>query len=307
MMDMILMINDILAASIRIATPITLAALGGILCQKAGIFNIALEGMMLVGAFAVICGIKLSGGNVWIGLIFAMFAGGMFSLIFAFTVIKLKANQIISGIAINLLALGLTSFLLNAIFKTSGSLRPDVINKIMPIKLMAIKGVPIIGGIFAEQNVITYISFAFIIITSLLLYKTSFGLSVSAVGELPSAATTAGVNPNKIYLLVIIWSGVLCGLGGAYISSVMVSEFTENMIQGRGFTAFTALVFGGSNPLLTWIVSILFGFADALGIRIELSSLDFPSSILKMFPYILSVCALALSSYLRTKRLQRSK
>ena len=300
-------LNEIISASVRIATPITLAALGGVFCQKAGIFNIGLEGIMLIGAFAVICGVNASGGSIWVGLFYAVVSGIVFSLLFAFAVLKLNANQIITGIGLNLLGVGLTSFLLRSVFDTTGSLRPPVIHKIPPIQLEFLKDIPVIGGIFAEQHIITYMSFVLVIVTAILLYKTPFGMAARAIGELPEAATTAGVKPARICLFAIIWSGALCGLAGSYLSVVTVSEFTENMVQGRGFTAFTALVFGNANPYLTWAVSILFGFADALGIRIELSGLGFPSSILKMFPYLLSVVALGLSCYTREKRLKRNR
>ena len=300
-------LNEIIAASVRIATPITLAALGGVFCQKSGIFNIGLEGIMLVGAFTVICGVYASDGSIWFGLFCAVASGIIFSLLFAIAVLKLNANQIITGIGLNLLGVGLTSFLLRSIFNTSGLLRPPVIHKIPLIKIEFLKDIPVLGGIFAEQHIITYISFVMVVVTAILLYKTPFGIASRAIGELPEAATTAGVNPKRIGLLAIIWSGALCGLAGSYLSIVSVSEFTENMVQGRGFTAFTALVFGNANPYITWAVSILFGFADALGIRVELSSLGFPSSILKMFPYILSVVALGLSCYTREKRLKRNR
>jgi ABC-type uncharacterized transport system permease subunit len=303
----IAMINDIIAASVRIATPITLAALGGVFCQKAGVFNIGLEGMMLIGSFAVICGVQMSGGSVWVGMLCAVIAGMAFSLLFALSVLKFNANHIISGIGTNLLAVGLTSFLLRAVFDTQGSLRPAVMNKIPTVKLEFLENIPIIGGIFGEQHMITYIAFIMVALTAILLYKTPFGVSSCAIGELPESATTAGIKPKKIALLAILWSGALCGLAGTYLSTVSVSEFTENMVQGRGFTAFSALIFGNANPFVTWAVSILFGFADALGIRVELGNSGFPSSIIKMFPYLLSVAALAVSCYARERRRKHKK
>jgi simple sugar transport system permease protein len=300
-------LNDIVAASVRISTPIALAALGGVFCQKAAVFNIGLEGMMLVGSFFAVCGVIISGGSIWIGLLFATLFGLLFSLLFALAVLKFKANQIITGIGLNLLGVGLTSFILRTAFHTSGVLRPPVVNKIPLIQLDFLKNIPIIGGIFGEQHVITYISFAVVIITAILLYRTSFGISSQAIGELPEAVATAGVKPEKICLWAILWSGALCGQAGSYLSIVAVNEFTENMVQGRGFTAFTSLIFGNANPYITWLVSVLFGFADALGIRIQITGLGFPSSILKMFPYALSVLILGVSCYMREMRIRRNK
>lgn len=300
-------LNDIIAASVRIATPVTLAALGGVFCQKAGIFNIGLEGMMLVGSFAVICGEIASGGSIVAGLIFAAGAGILMSLLFALAVLKLGANKIITGIGINLLSVGLTSFLLRAIYDTQRTLRAEGMESLPSIKFSFLQGIPVIGGIFGEQNLLTYIAFIMVIVTALILYKTPFGVAACAIDELPESVESGGVKPDRIALFAILWSGLLCGIAGTYLSTVSVSGFTEDMVQGRGFTAFSALIFGNGNPFVTWAVSILFGFADALGIRIELNNSDFPSSIIKMFPYVLSVVALASSCYVREVSRKRKK
>ena len=300
-------LNDMIAASVRIATPVTLAALGGVFCQKAGIFNIGREGMMLVGSFAVVCGEIAFGGSIVAGLIFAAVAGILMSLLFALAVLKLGANKIITGIGINLLSVGLTSFLLRAIYDTQGTLRAEVMESLPNIELSFLQGIPVIGGIFGEQNLLTYIAFIMVIVTALILYKTPFGVAACAIGELPESVKSGGIKPDRIALFAILWSGLLCGIAGTYLSTVSVSGFTEDMVQGRGFTAFSALIFGNGNPFVTWAVSILFGFADALGIRIELNSSSFPSSIIKMFPYVLSVVALACSCYVREVSRKRKK
>ena len=267
-------LNDIISASVRIATPITLAALGGVFCQKAAIFNIGLEGMMLVGSFAVICGQIAFPGSIAAGMLFAIAAGIALSLLFALAVLRFDANQIITGIGINLLGVGLTSFLLRAVYDTQGTLRSEVMGKLPTISLPVLKDVPILGGIFGEQNLLTYISFLMVLVTA---------------------------------LLAILWSGLLCSVAGTYLSTVSVTGFTEDMVQGRGFTAFSALIFGNGNPFVTWAVSILFGFADALGIRVELNSAGMSSSIIKMFPYLLSVAALAVSCYAREASRRKKK
>lgn len=292
-------LNDIISASVRIATPITLAALGGVFCQKAAIFNIGLEGMMLVGSFAVICGQIAFPGSIAAGI--------ALSLLFALAVLRFDANQIITGIGINLLGVGLTSFLLRAVYDTQGTLRSEVMGKLPTISLPFLKDVPILGGIFGEQNLLTYISFLMVLVTALLLYQTPFGISACAIGELPESVATSGVKPKRIQLLAILWSGLLCSVAGTYLSTVSVTGFTEDMVQGRGFTAFSALIFGNGNPFVTWAVSILFGFADALGIRVELNSAGMSSSIIKMFPYLLSVAALAVSCYAREASRRKKK
>ncbi|MBS4208212.1 ABC transporter permease [Bacillus sp. FJAT-50079] len=301
-MGNILFNADILAATFRIATPILLAALGGILCQRAGVFNIGLEGMMLVGSFSGIAAIQFAGGSMWAGLVGAMIAGLFISLIFAIVIINFKADHIIASIGINLLSLGLTTFLLKTLFGASGSFRPEVMNKMSVIKIPLIKDIPIIGPAIGIQHPITYFALIMVAITAIILFRTSFGLSIRSVGEMPEAARTAGIKPELVKFIVILWSGALCGLAGAHLSISIVSEFSANMVQGRGFTAFTAVIFGGAHPILTWLVTLLFGFADALGIRIELEGIGLSPSILKMYPYILAIIVLTISAAIQKKR-----
>lgn len=294
--------SDLLAATIRIATPVTLAALGGLMCQRAGVFNIALEGFMLIGSFAGIAFTEAAGGNVLIGLIGAMLATAITSILFGIVVVWFKANHIIAGIGINLLGFGLTSFLVKALFDSAGSFRPSVMHAIPILEIPLLKDIPFIGPAIGIHHPVTYLSIAMVAITSIILFKTPFGLAIMSVGESPDAARTAGIRPERVQLMVIIWAGALCGLAGAHLSTGIVSEYSNNMVQGRGFTAFSAVIFGNANPLLTWLVSLLFGFADALGIRIEIQNTGLPPSLLKMFPYILAIVVLTVSSAIRQKR-----
>lgn len=290
------MISDILSSMIRIATPIILMALGGLLCQRAGVFNIAMEGFALIGAFFGVAFVQISGGNVYIGFLGAMVLGLLFSAIFALFVTRFKANHIIASIAMNMLGLGLTSYLLRALFDVQGRLAPDTINKLPLITIPVIKDIPILSSL-SGQSVITYITIILVILVYIMLFKTKTGLSICAVGESENAATTAGIKPNKVRWLVILISGVLCGLAGAYLSTVIVSQFSENMVAGRGFTAFTAFAFGNAHPIWSSLVGLLFGIAEAIGIRIELAGIAVSPSIIKMFPYALAIIALTISSY----------
>jgi simple sugar transport system permease protein len=293
---------DLFASSLRIGAPLILAALGGLMCMKARIFNIALEGFMLIGSFFAIVVVALTGGNVWLGLLGGVLAGILTSLLYALVVIRFNADVIVSGIAINLFSLGITAYLLKTFYGTSGAYRPEVMNKIPNIALSKWIHIPFLGDAFFDHSPIVFFSIFMVLVTYTLLYKTPFGLAVQSVGEQPLAARTAGIRPETIYLLVIIWSGALSGLAGAHLSTGIISEFTENMVQGRGFTAFTAIVFGGNHPVWTFLACTLFGFADALGIRIEITGMGLPSSILKMFPYLLSVIVLTISSAIRAKQ-----
>ncbi len=294
-MDMIF-ISDLLSSMIRVATPMVLMALGGLLCQRAGVFNIALEGFALVGAFAGVAFVQVSSGNVYIGMLGATFSGLLFSVIYALFVTRFKANYIISSIAMNMLGLGLTSFLLRALFDVQGRLAPDVINKLSPINIPIIKDIPILNSL-SGHSIITYVTIVLVFLVYIMLFKTRFGLAICAVGESENAATTAGINPTKVRWGAILISGALCGLAGAYLSTVIVSQFSENMVAGRGFTAFTAVAFGNAHPIWTTLVALLFGIAEAICIRIELAGISISPSIIKMFPYVLAIVALTISSY----------
>lgn len=292
-----LLLNEsVLSSMLRIATPLTLAALGCLLCQRAGIFNLAIEGFMLFGAFFGIVGVMFFNGNVWVGLLTAMIAGGIISLLFGLVIINFNANQIISGIAINLLCLGLTTYLLRAIFDVQGSIRALDIQKLSPVHIPGLDAIPVIGPALNNQSIVTYLSFVLVIMIQIFLFKTRPGLNIRAVGESEDAAKTAGVSPAKVKWFVVIFSGILCGLAGAYLSTTIVSEFSENMVQGRGFNAFTAVVFGNAHPIAVWLVTLLFGIADAAGIQIELLGTGIPPSIVKMFPFLLAIVALTISS-----------
>ena len=291
--------TDIISASLRIATPILLAAIGGLLCFRAGVFNIGLEGLMLVGSFAGVAGVILGGGNVYVGFLVAILAGMLMAALFALASVKLNANQIVVSLAINMLAVGLTSFLLRAIFDTTGALRPETINKLTEIEL------PLIGKLIGKQSIVTYFAIVAVFVVRFILRRTHLGIEIQSVGESPETALTCGIKVNRIKVAMLLVSGALCGLAGAYLSTVVVSEFTENMVAGRGFTAFTAVAFGNSNPIITFLVSLLLGFADAAGIRLEISNTGISPSIVKMFPYLLALLVYTLGTSVRNAHIRR--
>jgi len=294
-MDMLIN-TGVLAATIRIATPLALASLGCLLCQRAGIVNLALEGFMLVGAFTSIVTVIYCGGNVWIGMLGGMAGGLLISVLFGLSVIKFRANQIMSGIAINLLGTGVTSYLLRAIFDLQGSIRATNITKLDPIKIPILEHIPVIGPAINSQSIVTYFAIVMVFVFYIVLFKTEYGLNIRSIGESEDAACTAGIKITKIKWSVVLISGLLCGLAGAFLSTTIVSEFSQSMIHGRGFNAFTAVVFGGAHPIAVWLVTLLFGYADAVGIQIELIGTGIPPSIVKMFPFILAIIALVISS-----------
>lgn len=295
-------ITALLASTIRITTPILLMAMGGMICERANVFNIALEGMALIGAFFAIAFVDFTGGSVWAGLIGAMIAGTVYSAIFAFFITKLKANHIITSIALNTLASGLTQFLLRAMFDVQGTYTPPVIHKLANIKIPGLDQIPFLGAV-SGQSIVTYAAILLVVGLYIFLYKTKAGLHLWAVGESEEAAKTAGVNSTLVKWKAILFSGAVCGLAGAYLSVISVSSFTKDMVAGRGFTAFTAYTFGGAVPVGSALASLLFGFAEAVGIRIELIGSSIPASIVDMFPYVVALIALAYSSYTKKRRM----
>ncbi len=293
---------SVLAAAFRIATPLLLAALGCLMCHKAGVENLAIEGFMLMGCFISIACITLTNGSALLGMLAAMVGTGIYSALFALVVVKFKANEIVSSIAINMLSVGLTSFLLRSVLGAQGMIRPSNIQKIPNMQLDFLKNVPILGSIFSNQSFLVPLTIVLAFVTAFVLRRTDYGLKVTSLGESEGAARSAGIKVERVKWSVILLSGVLCGIAGAYLSSTILSEFAEEMVQGRGFTAYTAVIFGGSHPILVWLVSLLFGWSEAIGVQIELAGIGVPSAIVKMFPYVLAIVVLVISSLSAKKR-----
>lgn len=278
----------LLSASIRLSVPILFAALGGMYSERSGVVNIGLEGIMLVGAFAGVVGSYFT-GSYWIGALVAIVSGIFISAIFALITVKIKINQIVSGVAINLLAVGLTSFFYRALFGITTV--PITVKAFEPINIPILSNIPIIGEIFFKQTVLVYIAFLLVPISYYVFYKTSVGLSIRTVGEHPMAADTVGIPVNKVRTICVLVSGALAGLGGCFLSLGQFNMFVDNMVSGRGFIAVAAVIFGKWNPKGVLMASLIFGIADALQIRIQMSGLNIPYQFLLMFPYLLTVVA----------------
>lgn len=292
-MGWLLMVDNIVAllnTTLRMATPLILAALGGVFSQRSGIVNIALEGIMLIGAFMAMAFSYIT-GNPWIGVLAAMIAGILIAAIHAVISIELKADQVISGTAINILAVGLTGFLLQTMFSHAGQ-SPSV-NKVSNWTIPVIKKLPIIGDIIGEHIPFVYISLLLVAVTYWVLWKTPFGLRVRAVGEHPAAADSVGINVKGIRYISVLLSGLLAGLGGASLSIGLLDVFVENMTAGRGFIALAAMTFGNVTPQGALLAALLFGFADSLQMLAQTIGLNFiPRQFLLMLPYILTILAL---------------
>lgn len=206
------------------------------MCHKAGVVNIAMEGLALMGAFGAVAFVQLFNGSVWMGYIGAILFSTALALLMALMILKLNANQIIISIAANLLAAGATAFMLRAIFDVKGMLAPKVMNKIPPVNIPVIEDIPVLGQLLSGHYVLVYVAIVMVIVETVILNRTVYGLNLRSVGESQDAARTAGLNVKRIQLGALVWSGVLCGLSGAYLATSMVSSFTEDMVAGRGFT-----------------------------------------------------------------------
>lgn len=281
----------ILASGLRSAAPLIFAALGGIFSERSGVVNIALEGIMLTGAFTAMLGSYYT-GSPWLGILLAIIVGALIALIHAFVSIEFRANQVVSGTAINLLATGLTGFFLQAVFGHAGQ-SPSVA-ALPKIPIGFIGDIPFIGTIFRDHSPMVYFSLILVFVANFVLFKTTFGLRLRAVGEHPEAADTLGISVKKIRYICVILSGVLAGLGGATLSIGTMDLFTEGMTAGRGFIALAAVIFGKWTPYGALGAALFFGIADAMQMLAQtLFQVNWPREIWMMLPYVLTILALA--------------
>jgi simple sugar transport system permease protein len=281
------------ASSIRVAIPLALAGLGGVFSERSGVINIGLEGMMLTGAFAAVAATNFS-GNPWVGVLGAILVGILLGLIHAVTCITFKANQIVSGVAINLFASGITVFFSWLLFSET---------QIMVKSSLPIWGLPLpsIGEgsafvrnlivMFANYSPLVYLTIVIFILAHLILFKTPFGLRLRSVGEYPQAADTMGVNIIKMRYIAVMTSGALAGLAGSFLSLEQAHFFVKEMSGGRGFIALAAMIFGKWTPLGTAGAALLFGFGEALAIRLQ-GVTAVPVQFINMVPYLLAIFVL---------------
>jgi len=288
-LDEVVVWSALLASMLRYATPLTFAAIGGMFSERSGVVNIGLEGMMLAGAFFGILGAQKSGSWV-VGLLTAMAAGGGLALIHAFFSIHLRSDQIVSGTAINFLALGVTGYFFIDIYGSQGT--PSEIPAIPDVRLPGIEDVYFVGGVIGNLNLMIWISFAVLVGSWILMFKTPIGLRIRSVGEHPRAADTVGISVYGIRYGAVTLSGVLAALGGAYLSIGFVHSFNENMTAGRGFIALAALIFGAWRPFGAFAAALLFGFSSALAQRLPEYS-DSGAVLFQALPYVLTLIAVA--------------
>jgi ABC-type uncharacterized transport system permease subunit len=280
------LIASLLATTLRVATPLTLGALGGLYCERSGVVNIAIEGMMLWGAFCAYVAGSIT-GSLWIGLVTAFVAAGVMAALHAVLAITFRVDQIISGTVINILALGFTGFFYDQFFARNAP-SPG------PLPVLSIpflQDIPVFGRLFQQEPVV-WLALILVLVTHFVLFYTRWGLRTRAVGEHPRAADTVGINVFFMRYANVIIGGAIAGLGGAYLIAE-VSVFSPGMTIGRGFIALAALIFGKWTPIGAWGAALLFGFASALQINVQQCGVDFPAQIVGLLPYVVTIIVLA--------------
>jgi len=290
---------NLISSILRFVTPILLAALGGLICERAGVFNIALEGMMVTGAFAAVVGSFFTGSPL-LGVLLAMLSGMLISLIFAVLAINLKGDMIVLGIATNLMTSGLTVFLLRTIFGVKGAFQDPALVGLTNINIPILENIPVLGPLLSGHNLVVYSALALVVAMQLFLFRHKLGLRLRGVGEEPEAAKSLGVSVNNMRYLAILASGILCGLAGAQLSLGNVTLFVENMSAGRGWIAVAAVMLGQAHPIGVFGASVLFGLSDTISFRLQ--GMGLASQFTDMVPYVVTLLSLFAIELQRRRR-----
>jgi len=295
-----LLFDPSFAASVpRFVTPILLAALGGAICERAGVFNIALEGFMLTGAFAAVLGSYFTGSS-YAGALAAMLAGIAMGLVFAEFNLRRGGDAIVVSIAINILAAGITTFLLRAIFDVTGAFNDPGIIGFRAIEIPGLASVPVIGPILSGQSILFYVALLAVPALHFFFARHRLGLRIRAAGENPAALEAGGVSPRRVQLLALIACGALCGLAGAQLSIANVTLFVENMSAGRGWIAVVAVLLTRGRPLPLFLIAVIFGVVDSLSFRVQ--GLGLAQQFTDMMPYLATLVVLIALSWWRRRR-----
>jgi ABC-type uncharacterized transport system permease subunit len=282
--------GELAGASLRIATPLLLAAFGGILCERAGTFAVAIEGMMLAGAFAAAVATMLAGSPA-IGLFAAVIAGGLVAVVVAIATTRFGTDQMVTGLAVNLLVAGLTSYLLRELFGGRAPIIRLPLLQAWPVPVLS--ELPLIGPVLFNQPALTYLALLGIVPLGLLLMHSRVGLLLRATGENPDAVFASGTDPVRVRRLSILACGGLAGLGGAALVLQQVGSFTDGMTHGRGFIALAALIVGRWAPFPVTLACLVFGLVSAVALRAQGWGLPVSSYVVQMMPYALALLALS--------------
>jgi simple sugar transport system permease protein len=279
----------LLAISIVKSTPLVLGALSGTVCERSGIVNIAIEGMMLAAAFAGFA-VGVATGSLALGLLAAVLAGALLALLHAALTVRYGVDQIISGTAINILAVGLTGFFNRQLFMTGAPGGAAVLPR---ISVPVLSDLPVLGPIFFQHQPLTFLAVVLVFVIQWALFRSRWGLRTRAVGEHPLAADTVGIDVGRLRTLNVVLGGALAGLGGAYFTLESVPHFEPLMTNGRGFIALAAMIFGKWTPLGAWGAALLFGFTEALPVTLQIQGFAVPYQLVGMLPYVLTIVVVA--------------
>lgn len=277
------------ASAFRLSIPLLLGALGGLMCERSGVVNVFIEGILVIGAFTASL-FALWLGGPWYGVMMAGIFGALSGLILAWLTVTLKANQIVVGISLNIVAVGLTNFLFVVLLY-----RPGVVSRTAPFTLIRIPGLsefPVVGRLFFHQHPLLYLAVIATILVYIFLYRTHQGLIVRSVGESAKVANALGVSPDLFRYISVVVGGALIGMGGSYLSLVEITTYQPGTVAGRGFIAYAAMIFGRWNPFGVLGAVLFFGAANALQFRIQGMNLPLPQLLPNMLPYILTLVAL---------------
>ncbi len=286
-------IASFLAAAVRTSLPITLGALGETVSEKAGIINVGIEAIMLCGAFFSFAGLYFTGSMI-LGFLCGILAGALLSMLHAFLAIYLRQDHTVAGVALNFLALGITSFLFGIMVKRLGALPQTETLPTLAIPLLS--RIPILGEAFFQQNIVAYLVYVLVFAIWFFLKKTTWGLALTSVGENPKAADTVGIHVDRSKYLAALFNGIMGGLGGAYLVIGQLGVFSENVTSGRGYIALAVVVFGKRNPIFVFFAALFFGAAQALQFRLQALGINLPSQFFNGLPYLLTVFALLVST-----------
>ncbi|GAA1408997.1 ABC transporter permease [Glutamicibacter uratoxydans] len=284
-------LSSLLAGAVVLAVPLVFGSLSGVLCERSGVVNIAIEGQLLGGAFTAALVSSMT-KNAFFGLIAAGIAGALVSLVLALFSIKYVVNQIIVGVVLNVLVSGITGFLFTTVMQED----PELYNSPVHLPVIAIPGlsaIPVIGPILFRQSVIGYLMYIAVFVVWFGLFKTKWGLRVRAVGEHPKAADTLGIKVNRTRFWNVTLGGIVAGIGGSFFTLVAIDSFTKEISGGRGFIALAAVIFGRWNPIGAFLAALLFGFADNLQVILTIIGTPVPSQFMAMMPYLVTIFAVA--------------
>lgn len=280
----------LLLSTLLLAVPLTLGALSGILCERSGVINIAIEGMMLTAAFVGAI-VGSAAGSLWVGLLLGIASGALLGWVLAILAIRYRVDQIIAGTVINIFALGITSFLSARVLSAYPLLNNPGRFPIWDVPVLS--DIPVIGPLFFANNLFVYLMFVLVIVIQIALFRTRWGLRVRAVGEHPRAADTVGIDVIGTRYRNVVMGGMVAGLAGAYFTLASVGRFDQNMTAGRGFIALAAVIFGRWNPVGAFGAALVFGFAESLQTKLAILNVPIPSEFLLMAPYIATILVVA--------------